>query len=87
MRYPLVVGTRGAQEVEVVDVAKPREVDDIALEAWERMRTAGCQVDLGGTSNLRYSVGKLRCNALHTWWKPDWQQEWVGRIWFDPGVA
>lgn len=45
VRYNLIVGTRSPAEVEVVDIAKPRQRDEVAAEAWERMTEGGLKIE------------------------------------------
>lgn len=42
---PMVVGIRGAVNVEVIDFPGQREQSEIAFEAWERMTYGGVQVE------------------------------------------
>lgn len=56
VHHPIVVGLRGAINTHYLAYAWPREVDEIAAEAWERMTYGGVGVCLPGTKGNIFGI-------------------------------
>ncbi len=52
VKVPMVVGTRGAVDIEVLDFPKPKQLAEMAFEAWERMTDGG----INGENAEEYST-------------------------------